>query len=190
MNLFEDWKVLSRVDLVYCTGCLDELMADVKNRFGEDLQSSYFKVASALHPKFKLSWLLNQNDVDEVQHLVKTVLQKYATSTELQSLTASNDDNQTKSYFWRFEKRAKEMQQDDVKGLFQIWTQWCGSSSHEIPSKLRHAFIDFNTTIPSSAAVERTFSLAKRVLSPTRTQLADDSFEMMVMLPLMHNAGI
>ena len=43
-------------------------------------------------------------------------------------------------------------------------------------------FITYNTAVPSSAAVERLFSLGKDVLKPKRGRLSDKHFEMLVFL--------
>ncbi|KAK4007427.1 hypothetical protein OUZ56_012584 [Daphnia magna] len=43
-------------------------------------------------------------------------------------------------------------------------------------------FIQLNTGLPSSAAVERLFSPGGRVLTPMRTQLSDQRFESLVFL--------
>ena len=47
---------------------------------------------------------------------------------------------------------------------------------------LKNVFIKLNTPLPSSAAVERLFSLGKDVLRPKRASLSDEHFEMMVFL--------
>ena len=44
------------------------------------------------------------------------------------------------------------------------------------------AFIQYNTAIPSSAAVERLFSIGSGVMSPKRTRLTSKNFEMLVFL--------
>ena len=40
-------------------------------------------------------------------------------------------------------------------------------------------FVKYNTPIPSSAAVERMFSLGKDILKPKRSNLSDAHFEML-----------
>ena len=47
---------------------------------------------------------------------------------------------------------------------------------------LKNLFIKLNTPLPSSAAVERLFSLGKDILRPKRASLSDEHFEMMVFL--------
>ena len=43
---------------------------------------------------------------------------------------------------------------------------------------LKKLFIQFKTTLPSSAAVERLISLGKDILKPKRSGLSDKHFEM------------
>jgi hypothetical protein len=51
------------------------------------------------------------------------------------------------------------------------------------PSKtFSDLFVKYNTAIPSSAAVERMFSMGKDVLKPKRSKLSDEHFEMLVFL--------
>jgi len=48
--------------------------------------------------------------------------------------------------------------------------------------QFQQLFIEFNTSIPSNAAVERLFSLVKDVLKSKRAGLSDEHFEMLVFL--------
>ena len=43
-------------------------------------------------------------------------------------------------------------------------------------------FVQYNTTIPSSAAVEQIFSIGKDVLKPKRASLSDKNFERLMFL--------
>jgi hypothetical protein len=47
---------------------------------------------------------------------------------------------------------------------------------------LKSNFLKYNTPVPSSAAVERVFSLGKDILQPKRSRLSDKHFEMLVFL--------
>jgi len=72
-------------------------------------------------------------------------------------------------------------QANNSSSLQSQWMDW-SKTSKDLPKELNKAFAKFNTTLPSSAAVERLFSLGKRVMSPNRAQMSDSTFEMNVML--------
>jgi len=51
------------------------------------------------------------------------------------------------------------------------------------PTKaFQNAFFRYNTPIPSSAAVERMFSMGKDILKPKRSKMSDEHFQMLVFL--------
>ena len=47
---------------------------------------------------------------------------------------------------------------------------------------VKEVFLRYNTGIPSSAPVERLFSAGGQILTPRRSKLSDDHFEMLLLL--------
>lgn len=106
----------------------------------------------------------------------------------VEGVTEVGEPPKKKNMFWRLEaKRERSLTSHQVgRSLYEEWMAIQFSSSvptvNDMSPGLRNVYIDFNTSLPSSAPVERLFSLSKRVLSPTRTLLSDKNFEMLVML--------
>ena len=51
---------------------------------------------------------------------------------------------------------------------------------------IKQIYIKYNTLLPSSAPVERIFSVAQQILTPQRNNLSDDNFECLMFLK--HNS--
>lgn len=195
--VIEEWKdVGSSEDLEYCNGLLCAVNAELKRRFEGELNSNYFMVAAAIHPKFKLSWIWESDSKAKVRDLVKLALENTAGvnpsvdnagsgAGSLQSEPSTSSDN---SFFWRMEKR-RSLVASSTSSQYDRWLSWTESQDASLPEYLQELYMMYNTTLPSSAPVERLFSLSKRVLSPSRSLLADDAFEMCVFIPALKKAG-
>ena len=79
------------------------------------------------------------------------------------------------SFFWCYKKRAKLNNPNKVLMLSNIWLTWFDSSD-ELPKELHKAYISYNTTLPSSASIERLFSLGYRIMNPLHTKMLDSAF--------------
>ena len=182
ISIQEEWKILSNAELVYCKILLECLKSGLCTRFEMELQSPYFKVAAALHPKFRLYWVSEDEQGDVVSHVYKALsaFEKKESSTSTNN-SIGTKESATHSFFWRFEKRAKMNEKSNSSSLQSKWMDWL-KTANDLPKELYKPFAKFNTTLPSSAAVERIFSLGKRVMSPNRTLMSDATFEANVML--------
>jgi len=65
--------------------------------------------------------------------------------------------------------------------------QFLSDPSHELEQLKKYpvvarVFIKYNTSVPSSAPVERLFSQAGLILTPRRNKLSDESFETLLLL--------
>lgn len=187
--LLKMWKEIEQKDdLQLCGGLLCVMNADITRRFDDELHSDYFKVAAALHPKFKLRWISDTEKRVEVRELVKNALELIQVGTPLHTNPMPTATTQPReSFFSGFED---DMEVGPASVLYDKWSVWAESRESSIPEALKPAYMEYNTTIPSSAPVERLFSLSKRVLTPTRSLLGDETFEQCVLIPALKKSGL
>ena len=179
-------------DLAVCKPLLSAVLDGLKKRFQPCVESMDCLLSAAFYPHFKLSWillllLLGCKDVLGVrikiqQKMALIVNSKVETDTHITSCqsASSNDEffggalaekprqcNSNEKLFDNFLKEKHKLQSKGIATLLSSMT-------------LRELFVKYNTAIPSSAAVERLFSLEKDVLKPRRPGLSDEHFEMLV----------
>lgn len=168
---------------------LRALQSGLQKRFGDILSLEDFRgssnrkallVASVSHPYFKLRWLptIELQQVAEDLFLLELVRMNAAETTATQSTVPVETDD-----FYGFSGNSGSTDSDyKVAGI-----QYLRDPSHDFhqlthyPSVAR-VFLKFNTTIPSSAPVERLFSAAGQILLPRRNRLSDDVFEKLLFL--------
>lgn len=91
--------------------------------------------------------------------------------------TCARHSGSTSSFF------AMESQQKfDCEAMLSNYLNLSDVSKTIDNLKIRKLFIKYNTSIPSSAPVERLFSTAKRCLTDLRCNLSDENFEMQLIL--------
>lgn len=98
------------------------------------------------------------------------------------SIISENEPPAKKTFFSWIDARAEKQSQGTNTPIADIWQSWAFSTTQQLPNELKQLYEQYNTTLPSSAPVERLFSLAKRVLSPTRSLLSDEYFELCVLV--------
>jgi hypothetical protein len=172
----------------------------------EELHSEFFQVAAALHPQFKLRWVAG-SDREDVKFKVQQALDclEDASTCNISTMPSDASDNidsmteldveavseERQSFFWRYEQPdISNTSVSSPQSQYKVWCRWVETWDKKIPEILINAYIRYNTTLPSSASVERLFSLSKRVLSPNRNLLGDDSFEWCVFLPALERSGV
>lgn len=157
----------------------------------------HFLLAAALHPRFKLNWLkllegsefFNENLATNVKNRIVALVEKELTDGENEASSSGSEmeARQEDDFFGALYETNPQKKTDGCK-LVEEFLSGCVEKqlmmrNYYFPSPaLRNLFIKYNTAIPSSAAVERLFSLGKDVLKPKRAGLSDNHFEMLVFL--------
>ena len=179
-------KILKESTLTYCAPLIDALIKGIEKRFSSQLEDMDCLLASGFHPQFKLTWFKSdENKRRKVEKKMIQLVNEKISINMAQSTSGSDEEESADSFFKDLHKTARKTNQGErlVKNYLE------GPVSVPLPSPssfpcqpFKDLFIEYNTAIPSSAAVERMFSLGKDVLRPKRASLSDKHFEMLVFL--------
>jgi len=139
-------------------------------------------VAVVARPYVKVRWL-------------STSLRKVAEYLSLAEVTRlaesccrpqANDKADISEDFYRFSTHDSDSEVAD-SGCKVEAVQFLNDPSHELEQLRKYpvdvkVFVKYNTSVPSSAPVERLFIQARPILTPRRNKLADESFETLLLL--------
>ena len=158
-----------------------------------------------VHPKFKLDWLDDDGLRIEITTLLKNALTQLCqqlvprtshraqegttTPAAMSTSTSSTDNSATLSSSNNFFARlaAKRSTGRNSIDIGQEVEKCLTDPSSEVQSlqlypNIRKLYVKLNTGLPSSASVERLFSLRGRVFTPLRSRLNGTHFKMMTFM--------
>lgn len=187
---------------VYCSPLVDALSSGIQkryyfaiylfsvenlrfivSRFGSIMWKRELVIASCTHPRFKLHWL-PEEWCQKAKKWVLEEVEKFEEEVSKSISPIQTDNNQS---FFTFESETKQTSrvQLDAETFFSS----AGNDFRVLNdySSIKKVFIKFNTTLPSSASVERLFSIAGEVFKKRRYGLKDDNFEMQLLLKCNKN---
>ena len=95
---------------------------------------------------------------------------------------ANVDSSSEDDFFKTMDGSFTSNNNDDLELLSYLQDTSKAISSLDKYPRVKNVFKRYNTTLPSSAPVERLFSFAGMVHSPKRTRLSDRNFEQLVLL--------
>lgn len=188
-------SILLEINLRHLSNVVTLLINSLTERFKIffDLapQANDAILAACFHPAFKLRWLPNtasENDRRRIYKLCVNSLEQFSsTSTESSEEEVSEND----SNFYIFSStnetdcsRQREKKLSIVEfELAQFFKDKV--KTLDILSKyavVKEAFVRYNTSLCSSAPVERLFSFAGFINSPSRGAISDELFEELIVL--------
>lgn len=177
----------------------DILLECLESRFGQKMkiteENKDLILAAAIHPNFKLLWLTNESDREFAQTLlINTCIDLSMSVHQIENecyQTESNDsqnEKKTKSnenvFFkhLRINQQSRRSSNDDSMTLEvykYILQPSAEPSVHEFRGSymLEDVFRRYNTTLSSSAPVERIFSQALIIFTNRRNRISDGNFE-------------
>ena len=145
-------------------------------------------LATCFHPKYKINTIQQYFSQEAVKKIEKDCISELIEEhkNELKKEpTIDPDDNQVS---WFLEHRHSLIDEEQIKNYAH--TQF-HSFNHEADTVenlknnypfIKKCFIKFNTPLPSSADVERLFSIANYFLNPRRSLMRDDVINMSMVL--------
>ncbi|CAI5682826.1 unnamed protein product [Oreochromis niloticus] len=171
----------------FSTHILLAIIKAIDTRFAAVLASHEARMAASTIPKFRLWWLAD----DERESMRRTMVQE----ARLLNTEPSNDSSTT-----GHASVGNELEDDDDDSFFSFQSTQvtCSTAEDEVQRYLqdsdktltslkgypliRALFLKYNTTLPSSAPVERLFSHGGLVFTPHHNRMTDKHFEEVLLL--------
>ena len=144
-----------------------------------------------LHPLFKKKYVAKSFPTADISSLEQKIIAKL-TAIKLNSISTAvtntrPQDDDAVCFFFGAGSHQEELA-DDSKMLL---SKYFAENNKDISllmdpkyEKIKELFLRYNTKLLSSASCERLFSMAKHVLTATRTNLKDERFEKFVILKI------
>ena len=178
--LDESFEPTATQGLIACRPHIQNMIRSLSTRVEGMLEKRENTLAAILLPAFKMDWV-----EDEIKRLLYRIMLKQ----EFQSIDMANDSNQAQSYggseskrssFFKF-KRPSSVKKSEVDFYLDAQTNEDFTEYIVLP-KLTKLFVKYNTALPSSAPVERLFSIGGQIFKPRRNRLGDANFEKQLLL--------
>jgi hypothetical protein len=189
--------------LVYCAPLVNALLAGIKKRFNHLLDDLECQLAAAFHPRFRLYWLTKHDPsrVSAVKEAMESQVEAcMKEENEIAAADSSSSDSSTENgqanddWYDSFSQPSTERASSrnciktNAAKLVSTWLEGrpkkkdLSDSAFMNEKVLIKLFIKYNTAVPSSAAVERVFSMGKDILRAKRASLSDETFEMLMFM--------
>ena len=179
--------------LQYCGALVNALLVGLTTRFQQFWQLEISDVivreavlAAVAHPQYKLKWLPPDKRDNVTQLFLNSVIRlNSASGAAVTTAAAVNTDD---DYGYEETTPAQNVMQN-----FEQVTVMQYLTDNDVTVETLHKynvvkqmFLRFNASLPSSAPVERLFSVAGLIETPRRNRLSDKMFEKLTLLTLNH----
>ena len=185
--------------LKYCSPLVKALLAGVQKRFSAllALESKEAILAAVCHPYHKLRWVSEGRKEEIINFFVKAILAE-SKSTDPESpklIHLENEMRQEDDVFFAYDEAesVQDLGKEQFANKIRLEChQYFGDSDLSLRmlnkyATIKKAFMKYNTTLPSSAPVERLFNYAGLILTPNRRLLSDFNFEKLLFLKANHS---
>ena len=157
----------------------------VKTRFGGLLEDRDALLAAVSCPKFKLRWLREAERREQVKQLLTEECRATSPAIQGSASVANTPVNEGELDFFNFEAEPEEVYSAEKEVMDYLSASYDLQILHQF-TNIKRIFMKYNTPTPSSAPVERLFSLGGLVLTPKRNRLSDKRFEKLLLMRYNH----
>ncbi|XP_032682818.1 uncharacterized protein LOC116849605 [Odontomachus brunneus] len=170
---------LNKSNLIDCHPLVTAIQQGLDKRFCTTFEKKELIIATCLHPKFKLNWLSG-----EKKKLAEIYLGDLLgiQSTESSPKDIKSDEHDDFFIFEQHKSTQTESEEEELQRFLK--SKNCNIDMLNDYPKLKKLFLKYNTALPSSASVERMFSVGGSVLTPQRGHLYDDTIEQQILLKI------
>lgn len=187
-------KDMKNLQLKHCDGLRLAIIDSLEKRWNSyinlDGEADRAIIAACSHPMFKMRWLpsplLNEKAKEIQNTLVNLALPLINQREESDENKTGTDDD------WFIYNDCTPSSSSSQNAVELEVLQFLADKSVDLKMlnsypTVKELFRKFNTSLPSSAPVERLFSFASIINSPKRNLLSDFQFEKLVLLKAKHN---
>jgi hypothetical protein len=187
--LMQKVKAMQNKILVHCQPLVTALLDGMQSRFDKELTFSGSvsnKIVAAIsHPYFKMRWIPDDKKDSCRELFIQTV--RACSSTYSTADNAETHEHLEVEVDDFFDYGATTTAAVDVNTVDRECINYLSDNDTELNmlakyNRIQKVFIKFNTTLPSSASVERLFSTAGQIEVPRRNLLGDCMFEKLLLL--------
>ena len=179
--------------LQYCGALVIALLVGLTTRFQQFWQLEMSDVivreavfAAVAHPQYKLKWLPPDKRDNVTQLFLNSVIRlNSASGAAVTTAAAVNTDD---DYGYEETTPAENVMQnfEQVTVMQYLTDSDVTVETLHKYNVVKQMFLRFNASLPSSAPVERLFSVAGLIETPRRNRLSDKMFEKLTLLKLNH----
>lgn len=169
---------------------MNTILQVIEKRFGQCMKFSAENkdliLAAISNPKMKGDFIEDDANYAFAKHLFVMEYKKHK-RTELNSQSLTQEDQQTDDFLLRYSSRRinrsnsleHEIEAEICAFLTATETDYKILNRYPV---IRHIFFKYNTTLSSSAPVERVFSQSMMIFTPRRNRISAENFEQTLLL--------
>lgn len=170
----------------YLGEVINAIVVAIDVRFQELFASTEAKFATATTPQFRL-WWMNASEREDMCSLLATEASQLEPSSLIEanpSRRLSTIESEDDFFSYGPVKPAVQIQQRGVMEEIRKYVEGTGKSLECLQDfpRVKQLFLRYNTTLPSTAPVQRLFSQKGNLVTSQRNFLTDDYFERVQLL--------